>query len=212
MRKVIERNSSTGSCPRELSTSTGDKTKLTALVLARGGSKGIPLKNLAKVNGVSLLGRTLRIIHNSNVFDELWVSTDHQRIADEAEFFRANVNWRHESTARDESTSLQAVQEFLRWHPNIHNIALIQCTSVFIREKYLAKAAELFRQNADVDCVFAVTRYTIRFRCPQVKLKNIGNFSFWQKLGIEMAASWRSTSESNQFRCEKTSSTPGLAG
>lgn len=133
--------------------------KLTALVLARGGSKGILLKNLAKINNVSLLGRALRVITNSNGFDELWVSTDHPRIADEAAFFGANVHWRHESTARDESTSLEAVQEFLRGHPNVRNIALIQCTSVFIHEKYLEKAVGLF--DEDVDCVFAVTRWAL---------------------------------------------------
>lgn len=132
--------------------------RLTALVLARGGSKGIPLKNLAQIDGVSLLGRTLRIIHNSNGFDEMWVSTDHRRIANEAAVFGANVHWRHESTARDESTSLEAVQEFLKGHPDVRNIALIQCTSIFVREKYLEKAVELFRRNENVDCVFAVTR------------------------------------------------------
>lgn len=72
--------------------------------------------------------------------------------------FGVKIHWRHESTARDESTSLEAVQEFLKGHPNIRNIALIQCTSVFIRERYLEKAAELFRRNEDADCVFAVTR------------------------------------------------------
>lgn len=148
-----------GSCPRESSIAEGDyQTRLTALILARGGSKSIPLKNLAKIDGVSLLGRALRIINNSNGFDGVWVSTDHQSIADEATFFGANVHWRHESTARDESTSLEAVQEFLKGHPDVQNIALIQCTSVFIRKKYLEKAVELFRQSRDVDCVFAVTR------------------------------------------------------
>lgn len=139
-------------------TEDNNGTKITALILARGGSKGIPLKNLAKVNGVSLLGRSLRIIKNSNEFDEVWVSTDHWRIADEAVHFGAKVHWRHESTARDESTSLEAVQEFLKGHSNIRHIALVQCTSVFIRERYLKKAADLFRWNQDADCVFAVTR------------------------------------------------------
>lgn len=147
------------SCPRESSIAKGKyRTEFTALVLARGGSKGIPLKNLAKINGISLLGRTLRIMKNSNAFDELWVSTDHQRIAEEAAFYGANVHWRHESSARDETTSLEAVQEFLRGHQNVRNVALIQCTSVFISEKYLEKAFELFQRNENVDCVFAVTR------------------------------------------------------
>lgn len=55
-----------------------------ALILARGGSKGIPLKNLAMIGGDTLLGRTLKTILNSQIFAHVWVSTDHDRIADEA--------------------------------------------------------------------------------------------------------------------------------
>lgn len=136
----------------------GNKTQIVALILARGGSKGIPLKNLAKIGDESLLGRSLRIILNCSGFDDLWVSTDHQGIADEATRYGANVHWRHESTARDNSTSLEAVQEFLKGHPHIQNVALIQCTSVFIREKYLEKAIELFHHEKGIDCIFAVVR------------------------------------------------------
>lgn len=55
-----------------------------ALVLARGGSKGIPLKNLATIGTDSLLGRTLKTILSSRTFADVWVSTDHDAIADEA--------------------------------------------------------------------------------------------------------------------------------
>lgn len=55
-----------------------------ALVLARGGSKGIPLKNLAKIGTDTLLGRTLKTIFNSKIFADVWVSTDSTDIASEA--------------------------------------------------------------------------------------------------------------------------------
>lgn len=55
-----------------------------ALVLARGGSKGIHLKNLAKIDKETLLGRTLKTIFNSKVFADVWVSTDSDAIASEA--------------------------------------------------------------------------------------------------------------------------------
>lgn len=128
-----------------------------ALILARGGSKGIPLKNLAKVGAISLLERALNVVKNSKVFDDVWVSTDSRLIAHHLNFHRANVHMRHESAARDESTSLEAVIEFLNGHRHVHNIALVQCTSVFIREKYLELAVAHFR-NPSVDCVFAATR------------------------------------------------------
>lgn len=65
-------------------TLTMESKRVTALVLARGGSKGIPFKNLAEVGGMSLLGRTITVAKEVNVFDEVWVSTDHEKIAKEA--------------------------------------------------------------------------------------------------------------------------------
>lgn len=130
-----------------------------ALILARGGSKGIPYKNLAKISGVSLLGRALRVIHNcDSCFDEIWVSTDNEFIAQEARRFNANVHYRNNHSARDEATSVEAIQEFLSGHLHIENIALIQCTSVFIYEHYLETAVKLFKSKPNVDCVFSVYR------------------------------------------------------
>lgn len=60
------------------------KRPLIALILARGGSKGIRLKNLRFIGGVSLLARSLKVIHKSDVFEDVWVSTDHMDIAEEA--------------------------------------------------------------------------------------------------------------------------------
>jgi len=60
------------------------KNDIHALILARGGSKGINLKNLAEVGGLSLLARTIITIKNSSCFKHIWVSTDDKRIAFEA--------------------------------------------------------------------------------------------------------------------------------
>lgn len=40
-----------------------------ALILARGGSKGIPLKNIKLLAGVPLIGWVLRAAVDSNMFD-----------------------------------------------------------------------------------------------------------------------------------------------
>lgn len=142
------------------SNQTSDATQsIVALILARGGSKGIRLKNLATVSGISLLGRALRIIHNCrNCFDEVWVSTDHELIAQEAQRFNARVHYRSDYSARDEATSIESIQEFLNGYSHIQNIALIQCTSVFIYEQYLEAAVKKFKSARHIDCVFSVQR------------------------------------------------------
>ena len=70
----------------ELILSENDATcqHTTVLILARGGSKGIKLKNLQKLNGTSLLGRSLLTIQQSKLFSDVYVSTDNLDIASEA--------------------------------------------------------------------------------------------------------------------------------
>lgn len=140
-------------------TAKNSNTSLVALILARGGSKGIRYKNIAKVAGVSLLGRALRAVHNCrNCFEEVWVSTNNELIAKEARRYNANVHYRSEHSARDEATSIESIQEFLNGHSHVQNIALIQCTSVFIYEYYLEAAVNIFNGQLNVDCVFSVHR------------------------------------------------------
>lgn len=68
----------------KFSSSHSNSTEFVALILARGGSKGIPRKNLAPIGGVSLLARSIQTIQRANVFKEIWVSTDDDEISSEA--------------------------------------------------------------------------------------------------------------------------------
>lgn len=55
--------------------------KIIAIIPARGGSKGIPKKNLEQVNGISLVGHAVKFALKSNMFDLVSVSTDSKEIA-----------------------------------------------------------------------------------------------------------------------------------
>jgi CMP-N,N'-diacetyllegionaminic acid synthase len=59
--------------------------RVLAVVPARGGSKGIPLKNLCKVGGVPLVARVGEVIKQVGAIDRAVVSTDHDKIAEVAE-------------------------------------------------------------------------------------------------------------------------------
>lgn len=59
--------------------------RILAVVPARGGSKGVPLKNLHPLLGVPLIAHVGRVVREVGVIDRAIVSTDHPDIAAEAE-------------------------------------------------------------------------------------------------------------------------------
>lgn len=50
---------------------------------------------------------------------------------------------------------MESVQEFIAHHGGVQNVALVQCTSVFLRDRYLRAAWHSFMV---ADCVFSVQR------------------------------------------------------
>lgn len=73
---------------------SNSSTATTALILARGGSKGIKLKNIQKIDGITLLGISLTALQDSQRFDTIWVSTDNEEIANEALRCELNLNFK----------------------------------------------------------------------------------------------------------------------
>ncbi|XP_055386224.1 N-acylneuraminate cytidylyltransferase [Condylostylus longicornis] len=126
-----------------------------ALILARGGSKGIPRKNLQKLNGVTLLERTIKIIQETNLFTEIWVSTEDKEINETAQKIGALSHTRPKYLAEDETSSLDAVKEFLNKYKYIKKLALFQCTSPFLRHQYIKDGINKFQNS---ECVFSVTQ------------------------------------------------------
>ena len=61
------------------------------VIPARGGSKGLPGKNLMKLDGESLVARAVRHARESGVCDKIVVTTDSKDIADEARRAGAEV-------------------------------------------------------------------------------------------------------------------------
>ena len=89
---------------------------IAAIIPARGGSKGIPRKNLVPIGGVPIIVRSVRHALGSAFVSETWVSTDDEDIADAASVAGAKVFRRSTRYAQDESSSDDAVLEWLHRH------------------------------------------------------------------------------------------------
>ena len=106
-----------------------------ALIPARGGSKGIPGKNLQEVGGVPLVGRSVRAALASTRVSRVVVSTDDDAIAAAASDFGAEVVRRPEhlagDTASSESALLHALEQLSLDGPLPSQLVFLQCTSPF---------------------------------------------------------------------------------
>ncbi|KAK9885192.1 hypothetical protein WA026_010699 [Henosepilachna vigintioctopunctata] len=147
---------------------------IAAVILARGGSKGIPLKNISEFGNKTLIANSIEIIKAVPGLNSIWLSTESKKIFAASLAVCENIHWRAEKFASDTSSSISAVQEFLNLHPEIDVIGLIQCTSPFLQKSFLIEAVKYLRSQ--IDCVFSVTRsFKLRWSS---KLKNLVPLNF----------------------------------
>lgn len=135
-------------------TSVGVRRVL-AVIPARGGSKGVPAKNLAPIGGVPLVARAVRECRATRLVTDVVVSTDDQAIAAAAREAGAEVVLRPAAIAGDTATSEAAVLHAMDAHEALHGAAvdvvlLVQCTSPFlVREDVDGVAGAVAEQGAD---------------------------------------------------------------
>ena len=65
--------------------------KVLAIIPARGGSKGIPNKNIIDLGGKPLIAHSIEVAKQSNYIDDIVVSTDSKPISDIAKKWGADV-------------------------------------------------------------------------------------------------------------------------
>ncbi|MFI9249262.1 cytidylyltransferase domain-containing protein [Streptomyces sp. NPDC053069] len=129
--------------------------RVLAVIPARGGSKGVPAKNLAPVGGVPLVARAVRECRAARLVTDVVVSTDDQAIAAAAREAGAEVVLRPAAIAGDTATSEAAVLHAMDAHEALHGAAvdvvlLVQCTSPFIvREDIDGVASAVIEDGAD---------------------------------------------------------------
>lgn len=86
-----------------------------SFIFARGGSKGIPKKNLTQINKKSLLFYSIDISRSSESIDRCFVSTDCEEIKSQALNYGAEVINRPKELAQDDSPEWNAWQHAIKW-------------------------------------------------------------------------------------------------
>jgi CMP-N-acetylneuraminic acid synthetase len=115
-----------------------------ALIPLRGGSKGIPGKNLKELNGKPLCSYAINAALNSKKIDEVWVSSDDQKIIDfvKSEFPKVKIRIRPAEFATDTASTESVILDLIS-SQNLNSrdqIILIQATSPLIVSNDLSLA------------------------------------------------------------------------
>ena len=135
------------------------KPKILALIPARGGSKGIPRKNIRLLAGTPLIAYSIEAALKSKYIEKVVVSTEDEEIAEISRRYGAEVIERPKELARDDSPSMDVVFHVLddlklkNYNPDI--VVLLQPTSPLRRAEDVDNAIKLFL-NSDCGSVVSV--------------------------------------------------------
>jgi CMP-N,N'-diacetyllegionaminic acid synthase len=131
------------------------------LITARGGSKGIPGKNIKELGGKPLIAYSIDIARKFVGDEFICVSTDSEEIIRVVEEYGLKVPFkRPDELATDIAGSYEVILHALDWYKNngieFENIVLLQPTSPFRLKAHIAEALSLY--NTGIDMVTSVQK------------------------------------------------------
>lgn len=137
--------------------------KSICIIPARGGSKRIPRKNIKEFCGKPIIAYSIDAALESELFDEVMVSTDDEGIAEVARRYGAKVPFmRSAKNSGDYATATDVLNEVLERYAN-HGfepewLCCLYATAPFVTSEKLRAAYELFEPLGD-DCLCAVAEF-----------------------------------------------------
>ena len=116
------------------------------LILARGGSKSIPRKNLVEVNGNPLVSYPIEAAIKSQVSD-VWVSSEDEEIIKVSKSYGANIHLRDSSLSRDLTEDIECFTDFILSKNYYDYIVHLRATSPQISSEIINSAVKIFEEN-----------------------------------------------------------------
>ena len=152
-----------------------------AIIPARGGSKRIPRKNIKLFHGLPVIAYAIKAAIESEIFDEIFVSTDDQEIAEVAQSFGANIPWmRPKELSGEYSTTVSVMQDAVKRLKlnliGLENICCIYPATPLLQPSFLSAGLEVL-DTGDWNFVFS----GLRVSTPPQRIFSLGNSK-----GVEM--------------------------
>ncbi len=137
-------------------------SEVLALIIARGGSKSIPKKNIKELAGYPLIAYSIAAALASEMVQRVIVSTDSSDIAAVAARYGAETPFlRPQELAQDNTPDLPVFQHALNWLTENENympdiVVQLRPTSPFRRTKHIDQAVYRLLERPDADSVRTV--------------------------------------------------------
>jgi N-acylneuraminate cytidylyltransferase len=146
---------------------------IVAIILARGGSKGIPKKNIINFCGKPLINWSINQAKNSKYISSVWVSSDSDEILKIVKKENVGIVKRPKKISTDKSSSeigwIHAINEIEK-NQKIDIVVGLQATSPIRESKDLDKAIRKFKKN-NADTMFSCSKLDDFFTWEKKKSK-----------------------------------------
>ena len=134
------------------------KLKPICIIPARGGSKGVPKKNIKIIAGKPLLAHVIESLKNSEIFSHVIVSTENKEIAKIARKYGAELPFRRPKKLSTDTTPmdkvlLHAVQTLYKLDYKFDVFVWRDATTPFVRTLDIKRSIQLLKKkNCDIVC------------------------------------------------------------
>lgn len=152
--------------------------RVLAIIPARGGSKGLPRKNILPVNGRPLIAWTITAAKDSEAIDTLVLSSEDDEIIEVAKEWGCEVFFRRpDELAMDKSKSVDVVLHSIKELPGYEYVMLLQPTSPLRLSSDIDAAFSLMRKSGATSCVsvceVSQSPYLMHFLSENYKLTGV---------------------------------------
>ena len=136
--------------------------EILCIIPARGGSRGLPGKNIKNLLGKPLIAYSIEQAKKSKYIDRIIVSTEDEQISETARAYDAEVPFKRPvDLARDDSSTIDVLLHAMKWmedtaHYRFDIVVLLHVTTPLRNPEDIDKSIELL-VNEDAQNVFSVT-------------------------------------------------------
>ncbi len=167
--------------------------RILAIIPARGGSKGIKLKNLVKINGKSLIEHAADVVHQTSMIDQAVVSTDHLEIKAEAERHNLAVPFlRPDKLSGDRIGDIEVLQDATGASEETFScrfdvVLMLQPTSPLRRPEHIELCIKTL-YDYHLDCVWTVSETDSKAHPLKQLLVEDGKITYYDERGRDIVA------------------------